>query len=252
MKILFLIFLSISLWANIGNVMAVKGDAQVKRSSEALVARSGMEIQEGDEVLTKPNSRVQVMLNDDTVVTIGADSSFSFEEFTQDGQDSKVAMRAKRGFFRSVTGKIGKLAPERFKVKTASATIGIRGTDFSGNILENSQEFRCYKGVIYVEFEGVSKDLVAGMALTVSAGKSEIKKFETKETKETKKQDNQDTKTDSKDSSTDIGDDAGAVDDMLVEGLNDITTLVEQDLATTKPVEPFEITPNLEDRPAQY
>lgn len=134
MKILLLIFLSISLWGNIGSIMALKGNAEIKRSDTTIKAKTGMDIEEQDEIITQDKTRLQVMLNDETVVTIGANSSFSFEEFSQEAQNEKLSMRANRGFFRSVTGQIGKLAPERFKVKTASATIGIRGTDFSGEI----------------------------------------------------------------------------------------------------------------------
>lgn len=177
MKLILLILLQVSLFAGIGNIMAMKGSAFINRDGSIVNAFSGMELSEGDEVLTKEKSRVQIMLIDDTVVTIGSNSKFSFEEFSVKGPESKLTMKAKRGFFRSVTGKIGKLAPERFKVKTASATIGIRGTDFSGDIGVDREVFKCFEGVIVVEFEGGVNELGAGMLMEVSGGKAKIRKI---------------------------------------------------------------------------
>ena len=152
MKILLFLLLSLSAWANIGTIMAMSGEVKVKRLaySTLLDAKNGMELLRDDEVLTQARSRAQIILKDDTIVTIGANSSFAFEDVVLDGNNSKMNMRANRGFFRSVTGQIGKLAPERFKIKTASATIGIRGTDFSGNIVGNKAILKCYSGVITV------------------------------------------------------------------------------------------------------
>ena len=190
MKILFILMMALSLWANIGNIMALKGSAEVERVGEKLKATNGMELLEGDILVTQKRSRVQVMLKDSTVITIGANSSFSFLEYSFDGtKNSKVTMRANRGFFRSVTGKIGQVAPARFKVKTASATIGIRGTDFSGNVAEGREVFRCYQGAIFIEFSGGLRDLDAGMMAEILKDKFVIKEMKTEEPKEGKKGD---------------------------------------------------------------
>lgn len=152
MKLVLFLLLSISTWASIGTVMVAKGEVKIKRLAYIVLldAKTGMKLLKSDEVFTQAKSRVQIILNDDTIITVGAKSSMTFEDFVLDGNKSKVDMRANRGFFRSITGKIGKLAPERFKVKTASATIGIRGTDFSGNIVGKKAVLKCYSGVITV------------------------------------------------------------------------------------------------------
>lgn len=182
MRILLLLLISLTLWANIGNIMAMKGSADIKRNSSLLHATNGMSLLKGDEVITANKSRVQVMLKDSTIITIGANSSFSFEEFVFDGSKaSEVSMRANRGFFRSVTGQIGKVAPERFKVKTASATIGIRGTDFSGEIVGDREVFKCYEGAIFIEFEGQINDIDAGMMMEILQNRFEIRELDSQE-----------------------------------------------------------------------
>lgn len=177
-KIFLILLMSISAWAGIGNIMALRGAAEVERTQGDVAAKSGMELLEGDKIVTKEKSRVQVMLKDETIVTIGANSSFSFDEYSFDGtKDSKALMHANRGFFRSVTGKLSKIAPERFKVKTASATIGIRGTDFSGDISAKKELIKCYKGRIFVEFQGRIQDIDAGSFAEIMANKIEVKKI---------------------------------------------------------------------------
>lgn len=163
MKLLLFILCTLTAFGNIGNVMAIKGDAKVHRNNSILPAHSGMQINEGDKLVTQNQTRAQVILKDDTIITIGSNSSFVFENFFFDGtKKSTLSLKTNRGFFRAVTGKIGEIAPERFKVKTSSATIGIRGTDFSVQLLNTIERFRCYSGGIRISFGKTHRDIVAG------------------------------------------------------------------------------------------
>jgi len=173
MKVLLLLFtLSALVWSNIGNIAALKGDAEIIRKSKTLKIKSGMELEVKDKIVTSSTGSVQVILKDHTVVTVGPDSAFVFDAYNfGTKEESEVAMRIDRGFFRSVTGKIGKMAPERFKVKTVSATIGIRGTDFSALVSENHEIISCYKGSITTFIDGVSHDVDEGMLLDNKNGK---------------------------------------------------------------------------------
>jgi len=243
MKIVILMLaMSLSLFASIGNVLALKGSADIKRASGSLNVVIGMALEEGDEILTSKKSRVQVMLKDETIVTIGASSSFSFEEFKFDGsKKSKIEMRANRGFFRSVTGKIAKIAPERFKVRTASATIGIRGTDFSGNISGDREVFRCYKGAIFIEFEGELHELDAGMMMQILQNKYQIREFSG----------------DGQEKGSKRGFIIESMDgsEIPTEVISDITQVVEdaeQGAGAEDPQDPFTVSPGSENRETIY
>ena len=162
-KLLLLLLITTHIFANIGNIMALKGEVKIKHANIEKIATSGMEIIEGDTIVTSTKSRAQVVLKDNTIVTIGSNSSFQFDKYFFDGtKKSLVKMRANRGFFRSVTGKIGKIAPERFTVETSSATIGIRGTDFSVEMKERMERFMCHRGKISIRIGGRLIELVAG------------------------------------------------------------------------------------------
>jgi len=165
MKIILLILLTLStLFGAIGKVTALKGEAQLQRLEQVSPVDKGTPIEQQDLIETMKNSKVQVILNDDTVITIGPTSSYYFEAY-EDKTDTHVMMELKHGFFKIVTGKIGKIAPERFKVKTKAATIGIRGTQFMASVQDEHETIACSKGSLVVETQTRTFELPAGMML---------------------------------------------------------------------------------------
>ena len=170
------ILLTMTTFANIGMVMAMKGQADIKRDTKLISVTNGMDIEKGDEIITKLKTKVQIMLNDDTAITIGPDSSFAFVDYFYDKtKTSKLSMKATRGFFRSVTGKIGKIAPERFKVKTNMATIGVRGTDFSALLRDTQSFYKCHSGEITVSFGDKVRSVAAGEQITLNLDGNNVK-----------------------------------------------------------------------------
>lgn len=260
--LILLLLLSSALFANIGTVMALKGEASVERLSGDVDVKAGMKLLEGDTIVTQAKSRVQVMLKDETVVTIGSKSTFSFEEFSLDGANSKLVMRSSRGFFRSVTGKIGKLAPERFKVRTASATIGIRGTDFWGITGGESEKIICNKGAIFIEYDGKVIEVKAGGYVIygpkgIKEGKTgsgeDGDSYDAKEDEDEEKEDDEEKGDNDKSDSPKIDDipeedDISEVD-IPTEDIADIVQIIEEIVDIT---EPFTIDIGGEDRPVQY
>ena len=177
-KLILIIMMSAYSFGNIGTIMALKGTAKIKRAI-SLKAKMGMKLLEGDVILTSKLSKMQVILLDDTVVTIGANSSFGFKEFKFDGtKNSKVTLQVKNGYFRTITGRTGKIAPDRFRVKTLNATIGVRGTDFGGYITKNKEIIQCYSGSIWVKLDkGGIKDVLSNMLIEINDHQVSVKKI---------------------------------------------------------------------------
>ncbi|SFP28078.1 FecR domain-containing protein [Hydrogenimonas thermophila] len=201
--IAFIIFMisAYSLVAKVGVVAAVKGEAYIQRSGKKIIANTGSSIEDKDIVITKENSKVQLIFNDKTVVTIGRNSKFSIKEYLfEDSKKSKVSFGMTKGLFRTITGKIGKIAPKKFKLKTKNATIGIRGTEI---IIEASpikgDKIACTQGAISVmsNFNGKSVYVEAGKITEVKPNSSptpprdfvagDIDEFSKKKAKEDKK-----------------------------------------------------------------
>lgn len=146
----FLIFLTLSfvfLHANIGSVSMLNGKVLLTRDAQVSNLKIGDAVKEGDKINTFSKSRLQIIFNDDTVISIGKNSEYIVESYS-DTSDANLEMRLNRGFLRTVSGKIGKMAPERFKLKTKNATIGIRGTGWLTYVEGDVEKYLCFSGEI--------------------------------------------------------------------------------------------------------
>ena len=112
-----------------GSVKAVAPSASVGR-----VIESGKPLYLNDHVTTDSAGRLQVLLLDETVFTLGPSSDMTLDEFVYDPKTSagKVSASVTQGAFRFVTGKVARAHPENMKVKLAVGTIGVRGTIVAG------------------------------------------------------------------------------------------------------------------------
>lgn len=169
--VLVLIASSVMLFASVGEMLAVKGDVKVLRDSKEIVAKTGFKLEEKDVVQTASRSKAQLMFNDETVIRIGKETTFKVEEYKFDGTaNSKAKFKVQKGFFKAISGKIGKVARNNFKLKTKTATCGIRGTHFMGLIGEDSEKIACTKGAITVEAQGELIDVLAGEITSFKSG----------------------------------------------------------------------------------
>jgi FecR protein len=93
----------------------------------------GVKLDEGDKLITTSSSEAVVKLMDGAVIAVRQNSEvvFTAYKFTpNDPGGSTSLIELVKGGFRKVTGLIGKTNPGAVKITTATATIGIRGTDF--------------------------------------------------------------------------------------------------------------------------
>jgi len=175
--ILGLMIFVISLFANIGKVSAVVGDAFVDRKDSKITAKVGTIIEEKDIVLTKNNSKVQLVFKDNTVITIGKNSALDISEYvydTKNPSNSKTDFNFFKGAFKTITGNIGKINRDKFKLRTKSATIGIRGT----TILANEQTVTCLSGAVRITLNGESIDIPAGFFVDTSSTPLKLEKLD--------------------------------------------------------------------------
>jgi hypothetical protein len=155
-KALFLLFILTNfLFANIGQITALVGDVKISRDSKTILAKLGEKLEKNDVINSAKASKAQVTLNDNTIITIGQNSTLNIFDYAYDvnkPKDSKASFGFMKGSFKSITGKIGKINKERFKLKTKSASIGIRGT----TIIGNQQVIVCTDGAISVTANGIT------------------------------------------------------------------------------------------------
>lgn len=126
-----LVFSGSALGAAAGRIYFVSGEAYVQRGGEQFPAERDTLVQAGDEIVTGDDGRVQWRMLDDSYFAIRPNSRFKIDEFQRPtgAQGGKAFYSLLKGGFRSITGLIGKSDQANYRVNSAVATMGIRGTD---------------------------------------------------------------------------------------------------------------------------
>jgi len=122
--------------ADVGNVSELNGVARIVRD-EPVEASLEANIKSFDTLETS-NGRMGITFLDDTQIRLTEHSQVLVDEFVFDPNpdNSKMALNFAKGTARFVTGKLGLVPKKNIKIRTNSATIGIRGTDFTITVNE--------------------------------------------------------------------------------------------------------------------
>ncbi len=122
--------------AKVGVSAAIRGNVFVKSGADQQRAQKDQSIFLQDEVLTKRQSALQILLLDESVFTVGENCEMVIDRFVYDPDKKAGEMSSTvvKGAFRFMSGRIGKNNPTKAKVVTPAATIGIRGTMFEGTV----------------------------------------------------------------------------------------------------------------------
>lgn len=116
-----------------GKVSQVTGEAYKNKAAGVRAKLSPQsEIFLNDNIETGPESTLIITFVDNTRLSMGEKTACIIDEYVYDPSgesDCSFAMRMVKGVCRIVTGFITDLNPDRFKVETRMATIGIRGCE---------------------------------------------------------------------------------------------------------------------------
>ena len=94
---------------------------------------TGSKLYFGDSIITEAASTAQILLMDQTTLTIGESSELVIDEFVYDPQTKigKIISSVKIGTVKIITGEISKTNPDNLEIKTPTGSIGARGTEFA-------------------------------------------------------------------------------------------------------------------------
>ena len=120
-----------------GTVQYLSGTLSVQRANGqvgVLAERSSVSV--GDVITTQRDSYAQLRFTDGGQVTLRPETQVKVESYAYDEgrpERDSFAMQLFKGGLRSLTGLIGKRTANRsaYRMVTSTATIGIRGTDYS-------------------------------------------------------------------------------------------------------------------------
>ena len=118
--------------AEIGQIKVAKGQVSVERKGQAQAARVGMLLEPADILKTGSDGSVGITMRDNSLLSAGPNSILSLERFEFDATTSqgRFDARLRRGTLAVVSGRIAKQSPDAMTVRTPSAVLGVRGTEF--------------------------------------------------------------------------------------------------------------------------
>jgi hypothetical protein len=160
----------------VGLVERLQGDVSIVHFGNSAKATQGMAISLKDQLVTG-GARLQIMLADDTQITLGENAKAVIKEYHfspfSSGNRGVVLVEVSKGAFLFTTGRISQLADKRIEVKTALANLMAKGTEFWGGPTgKDSEGVAVFEGSVDVSNEGGAVVLYA-RALTQSRVQSQ-------------------------------------------------------------------------------
>lgn len=134
---LLLFLLSTQALADVGKITEFSGSATIRRGKESIDASKGASIEMNDKIETK-NGKIKITFKDNTTVSITEHSSLIVDDFVYDPKSSsgKLNIKAASGTVRYVSGAIAHNDSKAVNIKTPTASIAVRGTDFIMSVNE--------------------------------------------------------------------------------------------------------------------
>ena len=124
--------------ADIGQIKISNGRVSVDREGRSLPAPVGTRLQTSDVVKTGADGSVGITMDDDSLLSAGPNSVLSLDQYAFDPATRKGRFDASlnKGTLAVISGRIAKQAPDAMTVRTPTAILGVRGTEFAVSVDE--------------------------------------------------------------------------------------------------------------------
>jgi hypothetical protein len=133
----------ITTWAHsaemaIGQIKTVMGAVQIIRNHVEQPAQVGDLLEEADTIATGTNSSVGITFIDNSRFSIGPNSRIALTQFRFDPttHEGDFLTEMQHGTLAVISGRIANHAPDAMKVRTPTAILGVRGTQFLVHVKE--------------------------------------------------------------------------------------------------------------------
>jgi hypothetical protein len=154
--------------AFVGTITEQTGLTEIRRQTNVIPSAkdSGVEMRD---TITTANGRAGITFKDDTKVQITEHSRLVIDNFVYDDskKTGKLSMKMALGTIKYASGQIAKNDPQQVVVETPTATIGVRGTDFSGTVDEIGRSTIILLPSCPTGWKNIQRDCVVG-SITVT------------------------------------------------------------------------------------
>jgi FecR protein len=172
--VLIVLFITLSTYAQNADLVYVDGWVDIKSAGGTFEAFAGDSLKAGDSVITQDDSFAELQQMDLSSIKVNPNSIFTIREVeTDSGRETVLTTTVG-----SVSFKFGKLFGKEPKIATPSMVAGIRGTELTVYAGEDgSTLIAVNSGLVTVESQGVSVDLVKDEGVEVLPGEVPGEKF---------------------------------------------------------------------------
>jgi len=118
----------------------VNTPASIQRDKQTLTGAKGTGVEMNDSIRTQ-SGKVGITFQDDTRVQVNENSKLVIDDFVYDpkSKSGKLSAKMALGTVRYASGQIAKNSPQNVSLNTPTATISVRGTDFTASVDELGQ-----------------------------------------------------------------------------------------------------------------
>jgi hypothetical protein len=151
-----------------GGVVAVNSDGSKRTLTRGDFVNSGERIETN-------KGRVQIRFTDGSFLSLQPDTVFGVDSYTfskAQPEAGSLLFNFVRGSMRTVSGAIGKVNRANYRVKTPVATIGIRGTGYSGRFVNGVLLVSVSKGMVNVANDMGNSNVGSGQTFQVRTGEA--------------------------------------------------------------------------------
>jgi hypothetical protein len=121
-----------AVFAGGGTVVKLDGAASIDRRGTKVKVAESTPFYQGDTLSVPEHALAQVRLEDDSVFVIPGASRFHIDAFTMPTREAggRAVFTLLEGGVRTITGKVGKAATDKYELRTEEATITVAGSAY--------------------------------------------------------------------------------------------------------------------------
>ena len=169
--VLLLVLSQVAMAKSVGTVTFSAGDVTISHADKTVTkAEKNAELNAGDAIETK-EGRVQLSMIDGGKISLQPNTIYKINQFEftgkEDGSEYNFTELVKGGL-RTISGLIGHKNRDHYQLKTAVATIGIRGTEFTVNFNDNNLLMTTNHGSVDVCNAGGCLNAITGQSIQVT------------------------------------------------------------------------------------
>jgi hypothetical protein len=148
----------------VGKVAVSVGEAKrIASSGKTELLQVGLALSTGDKIVTGQDAVAILVFSDEGRIAVRPDSELTIKHYEVDpkGVNTRIELELTKGTIRQISGNASRSQPERYRLNTPIAVIGVRGTDFLAKTSQGAVEAFVHEGKIVMVGKAPGCDLGA-------------------------------------------------------------------------------------------